>query len=141
MSGRLEGGAVEEGVPLLASRPDPVHCSHRLGCLAKPGLAIFSLVTGLLVALGVGGAAGGATPLGPQFQVNTHTNSSQSCCTVAADADGGFVVVGTRHGNAGRGVGASRAVLLLASRQGCDDKSPMGWAWVTMGGTEPRRTH
>jgi len=53
------------------------------------------LAVGLLAGLAVGGAAFGAEPLGAEFQVNTYTTGYQLGPSVAADADGNFVVVWT----------------------------------------------
>src|SRR5262245_39803235 len=51
-----------------------------------PG-AVFALATPLHA------AAQSPVPVGPQFQVNTYTTSFQQRPSVAADADGDFVVV------------------------------------------------
>jgi hypothetical protein len=64
-------------------------------------MAILWLAAGLLSALGFAEAALGATPVGPQFQVNTYTTSRQSWPSVAVDADGDFVVVWESKGSAG----------------------------------------
>ena len=42
-----------------------------------------------------------AVPTGPQFQVNTYTTSYQEGSSVAADADGDFVVVWRSLGSSG----------------------------------------
>src|SRR5262245_61890816 len=43
--------------------------------------------------------AGFPIPTGPQFQVNTYTTNSQPASSVAADADGDFVVVWESRGS------------------------------------------
>jgi deazaflavin-dependent oxidoreductase (nitroreductase family) len=56
----------------------------------------------LLAALGAASdAAAQPIPLGPQFQVNTYTTASQWSPSVAADAEGGFVVVWQSDGSSG----------------------------------------
>jgi hypothetical protein len=68
----------------------------------------------LLAVLGTtSGAAAQPIPVGSQFQVNTHTLFSQGSPSVAADADGAFVVVwsfarikGQRYDSAGSAVGS-----------------------------------
>ena len=68
--------------------------------LIRRSVARFSLAA-VLTALGVAGAALGATPVGSEFQVNTYTTSTQHHPSVAATADGGFVVVWESDGSAG----------------------------------------
>ena len=60
-----------------------------------------SLAAGLVAALGVAGAALGATPVGDEFQVNTYTTNAQQVPSIAADADGAFVVAWQSLGSAG----------------------------------------
>jgi hypothetical protein len=45
--------------------------------------------------------AGAQSPVGAQFQVNTYTDNYQYRRSVAADADGGFVVVWQSYGSSG----------------------------------------
>src|SRR5262245_65799571 len=62
---------------------------------------------GLVGGLALAGlsASASAQPIGSEFQVNTYTTSSQTFASVAADADGNFVVVWHSFGQDGSGRG------------------------------------
>ena len=82
-------------------RSDPVLPWPRGVWLTRPALPLLWLAVGLLGAFGAGGVALATTPVGSEFQVNTYTTGYQLGRSVAADADGDFVVVWTSFGSAG----------------------------------------
>ena len=108
MNGPLSRGVVEGGVPVPFHSPTPVLPSRLDASLARPALVIHSLAAALLVGLGVGGSALGATPIGSEFQVNTYTTSNQEFPSVDSQHRTGSFVVSwhsygsARHGHLGR---------------------------------------
>ena len=76
---------------------------------AKGDLSMRHAFAVLLLTAAVGPLQAGSTPLavGPQFQVNSYTTSSQRVPAIASDADGDFVVVWDSNGASGGDTSAS----------------------------------
>jgi len=86
---------------MLAKRSAQVFARCCRPSRARLVLPAFWLAFDLLAGMVVGAAALGVEPVGSQFQVNTYTTGYQWDASVAADAEGNFVVVWESDGSAG----------------------------------------
>jgi hypothetical protein len=83
------------------------------------GLVPWMVVWGVALAGAAPAGAQAPVPVGDQFQINTYTSDYQSGPSVAADADGDFVVVWDSQGSSGTDTGVSNASI-QGQRYGSD---------------------